>query len=170
LAAHSTVAIAEPTVPRTALASGPLLSLPVAVGGAFDHYGQPSSTISDPTRAHRDRFDLGRWSAQTACTAGRESARGRGATAAGAQLLSQLALGGAFDGRGQPSRMPLPSDPRYTRRDHGILCPGGRRILTPEMGLTPHLASVTEQEIAPLGARLGVTARQASGSWSEALA
>ena len=44
------------------------------------------------------------------------------------------------------------------------------RILTPEMGLAPHLETVTQQEVVSLGARLGVSASLASESWSAAMA
>ena len=68
---------------------------------------------------------------------------------------------------------------------HGYLCPitqdmpgvisaffepASARILTPEMGLAPKLAAVTEREVANLGARLGVSADHASESWSQAAA
>jgi predicted CoA-substrate-specific enzyme activase len=68
---------------------------------------------------------------------------------------------------------------------HGYLCPvtqdipgviaaffetAADRILTPEMGLAPHLATVTGQEVASLGARLGVSAERASHSWAAAVA
>lgn len=43
------------------------------------------------------------------------------------------------------------------------------RILSPEMGLAPHLATVTQQEVANLGVRLGVSVERASNSWSAAL-
>jgi predicted CoA-substrate-specific enzyme activase len=44
------------------------------------------------------------------------------------------------------------------------------RILTPEMGLAPHLAAVTQREVAHLAARLGVAAARAIESWSAAVA
>jgi predicted nucleotide-binding protein (sugar kinase/HSP70/actin superfamily) len=68
---------------------------------------------------------------------------------------------------------------------HGYLCsmtqdiPGvikaffetdAARILTPEMGLTPQLAAVTEQEVVHLGATLGVSAEKARSCWAAALA
>jgi len=68
---------------------------------------------------------------------------------------------------------------------HGYVCPitqdlpgvisgffesASARILTPEMGLAPSLATVTRQEVISLGARLGVSAAQASQSWSAAMA
>jgi predicted nucleotide-binding protein (sugar kinase/HSP70/actin superfamily) len=68
---------------------------------------------------------------------------------------------------------------------HGYLCPVTQdlpgviatffegiadKILTPEMGLAPHLAAVTQQEIASLGARLRVSLDRASQSWNSAVA
>ena len=44
------------------------------------------------------------------------------------------------------------------------------RILTPEIGLSPHLETVTLQELAGLGARLGVPAAQTAESWFAAVA
>ena len=44
------------------------------------------------------------------------------------------------------------------------------RILTPEMGLAPHLAAVTQQQVVALGARLGVSAAHAAESWAAGLA
>ena len=44
------------------------------------------------------------------------------------------------------------------------------RILTPEIGLSPHLESVTLQELAGLGARLGVPAARTAESWFAAVA
>src|ERR1017187_10365980 len=44
------------------------------------------------------------------------------------------------------------------------------RILKPEMGLSPRLAAVTQQEVASLGARLGVSAGQSSEAWQVAMA
>ena len=67
---------------------------------------------------------------------------------------------------------------------HGYLCPvtqdmpgviktffetAAGRILTPEMGLAPHLAIVTRQEVASLGAKLGHTAERANESWAAAI-
>jgi len=66
---------------------------------------------------------------------------------------------------------------------HAYLCPitqdipgvirtffeaGAGRILTPEMGLAPYLATVTEHEVCHLGATLGVSASRASDSWAAA--
>ncbi|MBI4877511.1 MAG: hypothetical protein HY822_23015 [Acidobacteria bacterium] len=63
---------------------------------------------------------------------------------------------------------------------HGYICPVAQdlpgviaaffpdaadRILSPEMGLAPHLATVTEQEVLRLGARLGVGEERAQASW-----
>ncbi|MBZ5626554.1 MAG: acyl-CoA dehydratase activase-related protein, partial [Acidobacteriia bacterium] len=68
---------------------------------------------------------------------------------------------------------------------HGYLCPvtldmpgvikaffetAAARILVPEMGLAPHLATVTEQEVTSLGSRLGLPAQRASESWAAAMA
>jgi predicted CoA-substrate-specific enzyme activase len=44
------------------------------------------------------------------------------------------------------------------------------RILMPEMGLSPRLAAVTQQEVASLGARLGVSAGQSGEAWQVAMA
>lgn len=67
---------------------------------------------------------------------------------------------------------------------HGYLCsmtqdiPGvikaffeneGARILTPEMGLTPQLAAVTEGEVVRLGVTLGISEGQSKASWAIAL-
>lgn len=67
--------------------------------------------------------------------------------------------------------------------EHAYLCPvtqdmpgviraffnnASGRILTPEMGLSPHLETVTQQEVACLGAMLGVSATQAIDGWSAA--
>ena len=68
---------------------------------------------------------------------------------------------------------------------HGYLCPVTQdipgvikaffedtpaRILSPEMGLAPHLAAVTEQEVIRLGATLGVPAKRATECWATAVA
>jgi predicted CoA-substrate-specific enzyme activase len=68
---------------------------------------------------------------------------------------------------------------------HGYLCPvtqdmpgvikaffdgAAARILTPEMGLAPHLAAVTEQEVIRLGAMLAVPAERATECWAIAMA
>jgi predicted CoA-substrate-specific enzyme activase len=68
---------------------------------------------------------------------------------------------------------------------HGYLCPvtqdipgviktffegAAARILTPEMGLAPHLAAVTEQEVIRLGRKLGVPAERATECWAAAIA
>ena len=75
--------------------------------------------------------------------------------------------------------------PPKSNVEHAYLCPitqdmpgvikaffetAAGRILTPEMGLAPHLATVTRQEVASLAARLGVSAGRASESWSAAAA
>jgi predicted CoA-substrate-specific enzyme activase len=75
--------------------------------------------------------------------------------------------------------------PAGEKDGHGYLCPitqdmpgviamffetAAGRILTPEMGLAPGLATVTQREIVSLAARLGVSAGQASESWSSAVA
>jgi hypothetical protein len=44
------------------------------------------------------------------------------------------------------------------------------RILTPEIGLAPHLVTVTWQEVASVGARLGIRAEQSRESWAVAVA
>jgi len=44
------------------------------------------------------------------------------------------------------------------------------KILTPEMGLSPRLAVVTQQEVVSLGARLGVSAGQSGEAWQRAMA
>ena len=44
------------------------------------------------------------------------------------------------------------------------------RILSPEIGLAPALAGVTDQQVAGMGARLGVPAEVAKESWTAALA
>ncbi|MBS1859417.1 MAG: hypothetical protein JST11_28845, partial [Acidobacteria bacterium] len=44
------------------------------------------------------------------------------------------------------------------------------RILTPEMGLAPHLAAVTLQQVAALGERLGIAPAEACECWTAALA
>jgi predicted CoA-substrate-specific enzyme activase len=44
------------------------------------------------------------------------------------------------------------------------------RILRPEMGLSPRLAAVTQQEVVRLGARLGVSAGQSGEAWQVAMA
>jgi predicted CoA-substrate-specific enzyme activase len=44
------------------------------------------------------------------------------------------------------------------------------KILTPEMGLSPRLAAVTQQEVVRLGARLGVSAGQSGEAWQMAMA
>ena len=44
------------------------------------------------------------------------------------------------------------------------------RILTPEIGMAPHLAAVTAQEVAGLGETLGVSSACARDSWSMAVA
>ena len=69
--------------------------------------------------------------------------------------------------------------------EHAYLCPvtqdmpgviraffgtAAGRILSPEMGLAPHLEAVTRQEVAGLAARLGVSAQLANESWSAAVA
>jgi len=68
---------------------------------------------------------------------------------------------------------------------HGYLCsmtqdiPGvikaffeadASRILTPEMGLSPQLAAVTEAEVVRLGATLGLSEERSKASWATALA
>lgn len=68
---------------------------------------------------------------------------------------------------------------------HGYLCPVTQdipgviktffedpagRFLTPEIGLSPHLAAVTEQEIIGLGATLGVPGERAKACWAAAKA
>lgn len=73
--------------------------------------------------------------------------------------------------------------PAGQNEEHGYLCPvtqdmpgviasffetAAGRILNPEMGLAPHLATVTQREVARLGARLEVSAERASKSWAEA--
>jgi hypothetical protein len=76
---------------RDALAVGDLLSSPVVVGGAFDRQRtrRTGPNFGPDARAHRDRFDLGRWAARTACTAGRrDNARGRG-TLAGVDIVGR---------------------------------------------------------------------------------
>jgi predicted CoA-substrate-specific enzyme activase len=75
--------------------------------------------------------------------------------------------------------------PAVDDNGHGYLCPVtqdlpgviatffegfGDRILTPEMGLAPHLATVTQHQIASLGAKLGVSLERASQSWTAAVA
>ena len=44
------------------------------------------------------------------------------------------------------------------------------RILTPEMGLAPHLAPVTDQEVIRMGTTLGVPAERATECWALAMA
>jgi predicted nucleotide-binding protein (sugar kinase/HSP70/actin superfamily) len=75
--------------------------------------------------------------------------------------------------------------PAGPNAEHAYLCPvtqdipgviraffgtAGGKILSPEMGLAPHLEAVTRQEVASLAARLGVSAQLANESWSVALA
>jgi len=75
--------------------------------------------------------------------------------------------------------------PAVPNMEHAYLCPvtqdmpgviraffgtAAGRILTPEMGLAPHLEAVTRQEVASLAATLGVSAQLANESWLAALA
>ncbi len=75
--------------------------------------------------------------------------------------------------------------PAFGNAEHAYLCPvtqdipgviraffenSARRILTPEMGLSPQLETVTQQEVASLGATLGVSAGQAIDAWFAATA